>query len=297
MAISAAAGLGIGDLLDRIVGTLEVSEGNAAAQPGAGPPRLAVVGRPNVGKSTFINAVLGSERLLVSEVPGTTRDAVDVRIRWKRHEMILIDTAGMRRQSRVDGGVEYYSVLRTKRALGECDVACVIADASEGLTQQDLQVVGQAVDQRKAVVLVMNKWDLVEKDAEKKTELLDGMDIKLQGLEFIPVLFTACITGLRAGSVLDEAWKAALERKKRVPSPELNRFLGALNARTQPPAVQGKRVSIPYATQPSSDPPVFVFFSNYPELIPESHRKFLENKIREVFGFRGVPLTLSFRKK
>jgi GTP-binding protein len=295
--ISAAAGLGIGDLLDRIVGMFAVSTMNTPAPLDAGPPRLAVVGRPNVGKSTFVNVVLGKDRLLVSEIPGTTRDAVDVRIRWKRHEMILIDTAGMRRQSHVDDGVEYYSVLRTQRVLGECDVACVLADASEGLTQQDLQVVRQAVQQRKAVVLAMNKWDLVEKDAEKKTMLLDGMDLKLQGFEYIPVVFTACINGLRAGKVLDEAWKAAQERKKRIPSPELNRFLKALNAKTQPPAVQGKRVSIPYATQASADPPVFAFFSNYPELIPESYKKFLENKIRETFGFRGVPLTFSFRKK
>jgi len=294
--ISAEAGLGIGDLLDRIVGTLAVSSKNAQ-QREAGPPRLAVIGRPNVGKSTFVNAVLGKDRVLVSEIPGTTRDAVDVCIRWKRYEMILIDTAGMRRQSRVDSGVEYYSVLRAQRVLGECDVACVLADASEGLTQQDLQVMRQAVDQRKAVVLAMNKWDLVEKDAEKRSKLLDGMDLRLRGLDYIPVIFTACISGLRAGKVLDEAWKAAQERKKRIPSPELNRFLTALNAKTQPPAVQGKRVNIPYATQASSNPPVFAFFSNYPELIPESHRKFLENRIREKFGFKGVPLTFSFRKK
>jgi GTPase len=297
MLISAAGGLGIGNLLDRITEGLAAPRTGASEPDGNTAPRLAVIGRPNVGKSTFVNAVLGTERLLVSEIAGTTRDAVDVRIRWKRREMILIDTAGMRRKSHIDGGVEYYSVLRTKRVLGQCDVACVIADASEGLTQQDVQVMLQAVEQRKGVVLVMNKWDLVEKDPEKQTQLRDGMDIRLQGIEYIPVVFTSCLTGLRAGKVLDEAWKVAAERKKRIPSPELNRFLKSLNERYQPPAVQGKRVQIPYGTQASSDPPVFAFFSNYPELIQESYQRFLENQIRGAFGFQGVPLTFSFRKK
>jgi GTP-binding protein len=297
MLISSAGGLGIGDLLDRILDGLAASRPEEPPAEKSAAARLVVVGRPNVGKSTFVNAVLGTERLLVSEIPGTTRDAVDVRIRWKRHEMVLIDTAGMRRKSHIDEGVEYFSVLRTRRVLGQCDVACVIADASEGLTQQDVQVMMQAVELRKGVVLAMNKWDLVEKDAEKQTQLHDGLDIRLKGLEFIPVIFTSCLTGLRAGKVLDEAWKVSQERKKRIPSPELNRFLKSLNERFQPPAVQGKRVQIPYGTQASSDPPVFAFFSNYPELIQESYQRFLENQIRQAFGFKGVPLTFSFRKK
>jgi GTP-binding protein len=295
--ISAAGGIGIGDLLDRIVDTLGRLKTEPSASDQGGAVRLAVVGKPNVGKSTFVNSVLGKERLLVSEIPGTTRDSVDVLVRWRQRDFILIDTAGIRRRSRIDDGVEYYSVLRSRRVIEQCDAACVIADATEGLTQQDLQVLRLAENGRKGIVLVLNKWDLVEKDAEKQAALHDGMDLKLQGLDYIPVIFASCLTGLRTGKILEAAWKVAQERKKRVASPALNRFLEALNAQYQPPAVQGKRVHILYGTQAASNPPVFAFFSNYPNLIQESYRKFLENRIRDKFGFEGVPLTFSFRKK
>jgi GTP-binding protein len=297
LGVSAVAGIGIGDLLERIVETLALPKTEPSTPVQNGEVRLAVVGKPNVGKSTFVNTVLGKDRLLVSEIPGTTRDAVDVRVRWRQHDFVMIDTAGMRRRSRIDDGVEYYSVLRTQRVLDQCDVACVMADASEGLTQQDLQVIRQAVELKKGIVLAMNKWDLVEKDEEKQGMLHDAMDLKLQGLNYIPVIFTSSQTGFHTDTILETAWKVAQERKKRVASSALNRFLEALNAQYQPPAVQGKRVHIVYGTQAASNPPVFAFFSNYPNLIQESYRKFLENQIRERFGFEGVPLTFSFRKK
>jgi GTPase len=298
MSISAVNGLGIGDLLSKIGELFGAAE--TAPDPEAGAEeavRLAVVGRPNTGKSTFVNAALGSERMLVTEIPGTTRDAVDVRLHRQEHDFILVDTAGMRRRSRVEDGVEYYSLLRTQRALEACEAACVMTDAGEGLTQQDLQVVRQAVDGRKAVVLVFNKWDLLEKDDDLRNRIEAGAALKLRGLEYIPVLRVSCARGTGVGRILAAAWKAAQERRKRIASPELNRFLETLNERYQPPAVQGKRVRIVYATQAGARPPVFAFFSNHPELVHESYRKFLENQIRERFGFEGVPLTFSFRKK
>ena len=293
--ISAVGGLGIGDLLDRIVEKIGTDQTEPSGITDA--VRLAVIGRPNVGKSTFINTVLGRERLLVSEIPGTTRDSVDVHMRFRHHDFILIDTAGMRRKSRIDGNIEYYSVLRTRRVLAECDVACVMTDAADGLTQQDLQIARQAAEGRKGIIFAMNKWDLVEMDTEKRAVLEDGLDLKLQGLEYIPMVFVSCLTGFHTMKILDAAWKVAMERRKRIPSPELNRFLESLNARYQPPSIQGKRIHILYGTQAGANPPVFAFFSNYPNLIHESYRKFLENQMREKFGFGGVPLTLSMRKK
>ncbi len=297
MPVSAASGTSTGDLLARVV---EMLGPETAAEPQAGTGnvvRLAVVGRPNVGKSTFVNAVLGRERMLVSEIPGTTRDPVDIRFSRRGREFLLIDTAGMRRQSHVEDGVEYYSVLRSKRVIEQCDVACIMAEAGEGLTQQDLQVLRQAVDGRKAVVLAMNKWDLAEKDDDHRSVIENGMEIKLQGLEYVPVIFLSSMNGRGTGKVLDAAWQAAQERRKRISSPELNRFLERVNAEFQPPAVLGRRVHVNYCTQAATNPPVFAFFSNHPELIQESYQRFLENRIRKEFGFMGVPLTFSFRKK
>jgi GTP-binding protein len=297
MCVSAANGLGIGDLLSKILELLSGATSEPEADVTDSEVRLAVIGRPNVGKSTFVNAVLGSERMLVTDMPGTTRDAVDVKFRFKTHDFILVDTAGMRRRSRVEGGVEYYSVLRTQRALERAEVACVLADASEGMTQQDLQVVRQAVDGKKGVVLALNKWDLVERDQEVLALLEESLAVKLRGMEYIPVFKISSLRGNRVKAVLNGAWDAAQERRKRVSSHEINRFLEALNAQTQPPAVQGKRVRVLYGTQAGVRPPVFAFFANHPELVHASYRKFLENRIRERFGFTGVPLTLSFRKK
>jgi GTPase len=295
--VSAAAGTNTGDLLARMAQSFDPAADGGTAPAGEDTVRLAVVGRPNVGKSTFMNAVLGRERMLVSEIPGTTRDSVDVRFSRRGRDFVLIDTAGMRRKSRVEDGVEYYSVLRSKRVIEMCDVACIMTEAAEGLTQQDLQVLRLAVDARKAVVIAMNKWDLVEKDDDRRVQIEDGMALKLQGLEYVPVVFLSSLSGRGTGKVLDAAWTAAQEKRKRISSPELNRFLERLNAEFQPPAVQGKRVHVTYGTQASTNPPVFAFFSNHPELIQESYQRFLENRIRAEFGFVGVPLTFSFRRK
>jgi GTP-binding protein len=294
--ISALGGIGIGDLLSKIVGNLEPYETDEAAGTAEGL-RLAVVGRPNVGKSTFVNTVLGRERVLVTEIPGTTRDAVDVRIRFGDHDFILIDTAGMRRRSRVKESVEYYSALRTHRALERCDVACVFVDASEGMTQQDMRVVREVTEARKGVVIAVNKWDTIMEDPYRVHWFEEEIRYKLQGLTFIPVITISCTQELRVEEVLQTAYDVFVEREKRIASPELNRLLKKIGESHPPPAVQGKRVRILYGAQIGTSPPRFVFFSKFPEFIKASYQRFIENRLRDQFGFEGVPLVLSFRKK
>ena len=297
VAISAIRGRSVGDLLSRIVVRLEKKEGDSAIPDDDNMVKLAVVGKPNVGKSTFVNAILGEERLLVTEVPGTTRDAVDVKIRFNDHELVLIDTAGMRRRSRVKENVEYYSVLRAHRVVERCHVACVFVDAEEGLTQQDMRVLDTVIKAQKGVMQVVNKWDLVRGDPEKVKAWYEGLDRRMKGMAFVPVVTVSCKTGLRVPKILALAWQISIERKKRIASAELNRFLEDLNRKYMPPAVRGKRVRILYGTQVGSNPPRFAFFSNYPHHIRESYKRFLENHIRENFGFEGVPLSLIFKKK
>lgn len=293
--VSALVGRGVGDLLSRVVERLDGGEEEQTEEDGA--VKLAVVGRPNVGKSTFVNTILGEERLLVTEIPGTTRDPVDVRIRFQDHGFLLVDTAGMRRRSRVKESVEYYSTLRSHRVVERCDVACVFVDGEEGLTMQDMRVIREIADAKKGILLVVNKWDLVGDDPERVQAWDLDLEIRLQGLNYIPVVFISSKAEVRVEEVLTAAHQIAREREKRIPSPTLNRLIETLNRRYQPPAVQGKRVRVLYGTQAGIRPPRFVFFSNHPQLIKESYRKFLENQIREQYGFEGVPLSLVFKRK
>jgi len=294
--ISAMTGRNIGDLLSLIIEMLgQPREGETPAQDDV--IKLAVVGRPNVGKSTFINVILGEERLLVTEIPGTTRDAVDVRIRFNKRELLLIDTAGIRKRSRVSENVEYYSVLRSHRTVERCDVACVFADGNEGLTQQDMRVLQEVTEAKKGVLLVINKWDLLKGDEERIRQMNEKMERRMRGMTFVPTVMISCKINLRVRKILEMAWRISDERKKRISSPDLNRLLKELGRRYQPPAVQGKRIRILYGSQVGVDPPRIAFFSNHPHLIKESYKRFIENNIRDNFGFEGVPLTLIFKKK
>lgn len=295
--VSATGGRGVGDLLSAVVEKLPPPETESLAADGGPVLRIAVVGRPNAGKSTYINTVLGEERLLVTEIPGTTRDTVDVRFRFKGRTVELVDTAGLRRRSRVHENVEYFSTLRTRRAVEECDVACVFADASEGVTQQDMRVVQEVVDRRKGVLLAVNKWDLIEDDPDALWAYEDNLDRKIKFIQYVPVLHVSCKTGLRVKRVLHTAVQIAAERSKRVPSAGLNRLIQDLGRRYHPPTVQGTRVRLLYATQAGVEPPLFAVFSNHPELLKESTKRFLENQIRAEYGFQGVPISMVFRRK
>ena len=294
--ISALIGRGVGDLLSLVIHKLPPDVENITSED-EDVVKLAVVGKPNVGKSTFINKILGEERLLVTEIPGTTRDSVDINIQYDDHRFLLIDTAGMRRRSRIQESVEYYSTLRAHRVVERCDVASVFINADEGVTLQDLRVLREVIDAKKGVLLVGNKWDLIKNDPEKKQELTRSIDSRMQGFGFVPVIFASCKTGLRLEKIMDMTWLIAMERRKRISSSVLNQLIEDMGRQYQPPAVRGKRIRILYATQAGTNPPRFVLFSNYPLLIKESYKRFIENQIRENFGFEGVPITLIFKKK
>jgi GTP-binding protein len=291
--IAAESGRNLGDLLDALVAVLP----DAAEQQPDPRLKLAIVGRPNVGKSSIVNALLGQERLIVTPIPGTTRDAVDTVVRYYGEEYLLIDTAGLRRRSHIRENIELYSVLRTLRAIERSDVAAVVVDAYEGLRDQDKRILGEVVDARKGVLLVFNKWDLVEKDETTAEWYRQQVRAELPTLSWVPVVFVSAKTRQRVTKILELARQIHQRRKQRIPTAQLNRTLLPEIERTPPPAVQGKEIRINYITQVRAEPPVFVFFCNHPELLPDSYKRFLENVLRQHFDFEGVPISFLFRRK
>ena len=294
--ISALEGSEVGDLLSTVISKME-SPRVDVEEVEDDAVRLAIVGKPNVGKSTFVNTILGEERLLVTDIPGTTRDAVDVRINFNKKEVVLVDTAGLRRRTKVKESIEFYSNIRTHRVVEECDVACVFVDASQGVTQQDMRLIKSVVDQRRGIALIVNKWDLMKGNPEANQEFREELKRKLVGLDFIPVLYISCLSKQRIHQVLELAVQIAEERDKRIPSSPLNKLIEELNRQYMPPAVQGKRVRIYYATQVKTKPPLFTIFTNFPEHIRDEYKRFLEKRFRATFGFQGVPISFLFRKR
>ena len=262
-----------------------------------GPPKVAIVGRPNTGKSTFVNRVLGEERMIVSKVPGTTRDPIDTEITLDGEPMTLIDTAGIRRRGAIDRGIERYSVLRSLKAIDRADVAVVMTDATEGYTAQDAHVVGYVLDAGKGIVLVINKWDAVEKDEFTADRWLKRLRRDAPYLAWADIVFASALSGQRVQRILAEARRVAEERFRRVSTGELNRLV--MDAvRAHPPShVRNRLPKILYATQVAIGPPTFVIFVNDPELIHFSYRRYLENRIREEWGFLGTPIRLIFRQR
>jgi GTP-binding protein len=294
--ISAESGRRLGDFLDELVAVLPEKR-EEAEENGRESVHLAVVGRPNVGKSSFVNRLLGEERQIVTEVPGTTRDAVDATLVHQGQVYVLIDTAGLRRRARVSEAVEYYSTVRSLRSIRRADVVILLIDATEGLTDQDIRILEQAIKHGKGIVLAVNKWDLVEKSTTTARDFEAAIRDKLRGNAFMPVLFISAKTGQRVFRALEVARSVYEERRKTIKTSELNKFLAEALADYAPPSMDRREVKIKYCTQVKTNPPVFAFFANAPASIPANYRQYLENRLRERFGFFGVPLTLVFRKK
>ena len=291
--LSALHGTGTGDLLEAL---LKVAPADTGDQPTEGT-RIAIVGRPNVGKSSLLNAVLGQQRMIVSEEPGTTRDAVDSVIEWNGETVILVDTAGIRRRGRVAPGIEFYSVIRALRAIQRADVALLLLDAVEGVTEQDAHIAGYVLEEGKGLVIVVNKWDLVEKDTHTMQQYTSDIREALKFVAYSPVVFVSATTGQRVTKPIDVALAVQEARSRRISTGELNRVVGDAITKHAPPSKKGKRLRIYYATQVGVAPPAFVFFVNDPELVHFTFQRYLENQLRDAFGFEGSPLRMIFRSR
>jgi GTPase len=292
--ISAAVGKSSGDLLDRIVAELP----EAADEPEADAIHVAVVGRPNVGKSSLVNRLLGEDRLVVAAEPGTTRDAIDTPLEHAGHTLVFIDTAGLRKRSKVQDDIEFYSTLRTARAMERADVCVLVVDATDGLHAQDLKIANDAWDRGAGVIIAVNKWDLIE-EKETNTAVRGERELKAGApfLEFIPFLYVSAKTGQRVPRLLDLIVAVAAEREKRVPTSEVNRVLEDLLNRQQPPQPVGEPVRVFYASQIGTAPPKFALIANRPEAIPESYVRYLVNGFRAAWEFTGAPVNVKLRRK
>ena len=293
-AVSAVNGIGTGELLDDLVGALPEAPADEVRDDRL---HIAVIGRPNVGKSSLTNAVIGFPRSIVTEISGTTRDAIHSVVEFEGREIVLVDTAGLRKRSRVHENVEFYSTLRTQRAIEECDVAVLLLDATEGLQSQDIRVLKQAEEMHKGLIIAVNKWDLVEKETNTARDYTRQIRERIKMLDYVPVIFISALTRQRVYNVLTTAVRVDEERRKRIPTSRLNEVMLQAIASHRPPTYRNQFVKIKYVTQVRENPPVFAFFCNYPKGIHESYRRYLENKLREAFGFEGVPLTLVFKAK
>lgn len=292
--MSAYHGIGTGDVLDRVAELLPVVEEEDAEAA----VKVAIVGRPNVGKSSLLNRLLGQERSVVSAVPGTTRDSIDTPIEYGGSQMLLIDTAGIRRRGKVERGIERYSVMRALRAVERADVALLLIDAEEGVTAQDTHVAGMILEQLKGVAILVNKWDLIIKDNETFNAFTRHVRDQFNFIPYAPLLFISAKDGQRVDKVLPLALEIAQERQRRIPTSELNTLLREAAYDHPPTAVhKGAHLRIYYATQPQVAPPVFLFFANNADEIHWGYARYLENRIREKYGFTGTPIKIVFRSR
>jgi GTP-binding protein len=291
--ISALHGRGVGDLLDALVAALPPAE--ELDEPEA--LKIALVGRPNVGKSSLLNKLMGEERAIVSAIPGTTRDAVDTYMTWEDQPVLLIDTAGIRRRGRIERGIEKYSVLRSIKSIARADVVLLLLDAQDLVTAQDAHVAGYVLDENRSIIVLVNKWDLIEKDTYTMDAYTKQIRTDLKFLDYVPVLFISALSGQRVNKVLPLALEVYGERTIRIPTGELNRLVEEATVRHSPPHKAGKRLRFYYATQASVDPPTFVFFVNDTRLAHFTYRRYLENQIRKRYRFLGTPLKLVFRSR
>ncbi len=290
--VSALAGRKIGDFLDAVTASL-----NGTADQDDPRLLLAIVGKPNVGKSSLVNAMLGKQRSIVTEIPGTTRDSIDSILNYKKEQILLIDTAGLRRKSRVKESVEFYSTIRSLKSIERSNVTVLVVDAEAGIDKQDLRILENIVESGRGAVIAANKWDLVEKNDRTAKAYESALHRLLRIYDFVPVIFVSALKKQRVFKLVDLARTVHAERSKRIPTNALNARLLRLIAEKPPSSSSGKEIKINYITQVKTDPPAFAFFANEPKLVEDRYRRFLESKIRENFGFSGVPLSLYFRKK
>lgn len=295
VAISAIHGIGVGDLLDSVIESLgELASPNMEDKE-SDHLKIAIVGRPNAGKSTLVNHLLGEERSIVSPIAGTTRDAIDSEISWHGQPITLIDTAGIRRRGRIEPGVEKFSVIRAMNAIERADVALLVIDATEGVTEQDEHIAGYVVNEFKSLVIIINKWDAVNKDNNTMNTFMDIVRERLHFVSYAPVLFISAMTGQRIHQVLETANRVYEGRFFRIPTAETNRILREAVQHHPPPTRGTKRLKLYFASQVRTNPPLFLFHVNDAKLVHFTYRRFLENRIRESFPFEGTPMRLSFR--
>ncbi len=296
-AISALHGTGTGDMLDVLVDALKKFKSLDTQEEDEADYSIAIVGKPNAGKSTLLNALLGSERAIVSDIPGTTRDAIDSFLNYDGMRIRLIDTAGIRRRGRVEPGVEKYSVIRSMRAIERADVALVMIDAESGISAQDAHIAGYVQDAWKSAVLLVNKWDVIKKDTFTIEEYQNELKVKLTFIDYAPTLFFSALTKQRLSKVLPLAIRVAKEREVRLSTSQVNKFIRDAIDRHPPPNKAGRPPKIYYGTQVRGNPPTFLFHVNDPKMFHFTYKRYLENRLREVYGFIGTPIRIVLRRR
>lgn len=293
-AISAEHSLGIGDLLDEVISKFKSTEMSEEKEKRC---RIAVAGRPNVGKSTLINCLLGEERVIVSNIPGTTRDAIDTDFDYEDQKYTLIDTAGLRRKNKIYENIERYSTIRSIKAIEESDLCLLMLDATQEIGDQDLKIAGLIEDRAKAVIIVVNKWDAIEKETNTMKKLTDEIKRRFHFIDYAPVLFISALNKSRTDKLMPQIQKILIEYDKKISTGLLNSMVAEALLTHQPPSKNGKRLKIYYATQTGTHPPSFTFFVNDVTLIQTSYRKYLLNRLREAFEYEGVPILLKFKSR
>lgn len=292
--ISALGGRNIGDFLDLVTGHLPQEDADAVADPRL---KLAIVGKPNVGKSSLVNVLIGKKRNIVTPIPGTTRDSIDSILHYQDEDIVLIDTAGLRRKSRVKESVEFYSTLRSLKSIDRCDVAILLVDAESGVDKQDLRIMEIIAERHCGIVLAANKWDAVEKDDQTAKAYEKALRDLLRIYDYVPIVFISALKKQRVFKAIDIAKTVYAEQNKRIATNKLNSVMLKVIGETQPSSSSGKEIKLNYVTQVKTNPPAFAFFANEPMLVQDKYKRFLERKLRENFGYIGVPLSLYFRKK
>jgi GTP-binding protein len=295
--LSAQHGPGFSELMDELCRMLPETGEQPPDKETAAMPRIAIIGRPNVGKSSFVNALIGEDRMIVSPVAGTTRDAVDSVYQYYGRKYVLVDTAGIRSRGRISQGVEKYSVMRAMKSISRADIALVLIDASEGITEQDERIVGLAHEAGKGIIIALNKWDLVPDKEHAFKQFMGDVQQRLKFADYASVLTISAVTRQRVTKVFEEIDRVIAEREKRVPTADLNRVFERLAAGHEPPLYRGKRVKYYYITQVGVKPPTFVVFVNYPEGVHFSYLRYIENNLRQSFGFRGTPIRIFAKRR